>query len=306
MKGYPIDLHSHSWCSDGNCSPTKLAERAAEAGMELVVLTDHGTISGFEEFEAACRRLRIETMPGVEIRTQYRGLQFDVLGYGLDPAHAAVAKVLDAQQLAEAANMAWYVERSCPGVTVEDILHHAGVPGPLTAPCWIRKFQREVLGLTIADIERQSHEMKGERDAQKLAFCQQHLATFAQVAEAVHAAGGIISFAHAHETGIHLFPEHPKSYQRLDRSLDLAGRLIPLGLDAIELRHNSHHDGLVDMIRRHHFPSPLLFTGGSDFHGDRPGEHKPGVCFGSSGLTAREFRPLRCALYRQRAAVGLR
>lgn len=43
------DLHMHSAASDGQLSPTDLVRKAQAAGIELLALTDHDTLSGTEE-----------------------------------------------------------------------------------------------------------------------------------------------------------------------------------------------------------------------------------------------------------------
>lgn len=64
-----FDLHSHSICSDGFLSPSKLVERAHQNGVKVLSLTDHDTMSGIPEaLEAACR-FGIKIIPGVEIST---------------------------------------------------------------------------------------------------------------------------------------------------------------------------------------------------------------------------------------------
>jgi len=41
-----FDLHMHSNMSDGALAPAELMQRAADAGVELLALTDHDTIAG--------------------------------------------------------------------------------------------------------------------------------------------------------------------------------------------------------------------------------------------------------------------
>lgn len=62
-----IDLHTHSTFSDGSDSPTVLAQRAAEIGLNAIALTDHDTTDSHEEMATACAEHGIELVPGVEI-----------------------------------------------------------------------------------------------------------------------------------------------------------------------------------------------------------------------------------------------
>ena len=51
--GGRIDLHTHSRASDGTQSPTEVMRAAAEAGLDVVALTDHDTAQGWAEATAA-------------------------------------------------------------------------------------------------------------------------------------------------------------------------------------------------------------------------------------------------------------
>ena len=46
-----IDLHTHSSVSDGTDSPTELVAAAAAAGVDVLALADHDTVSGLAEAE---------------------------------------------------------------------------------------------------------------------------------------------------------------------------------------------------------------------------------------------------------------
>jgi predicted metal-dependent phosphoesterase TrpH len=81
-----IDLHTHSTASDGLCSPSELVQRAAEAGLTLIGLTDHDTTNGVAAAQAAGAPLGVTVIPGVEINTDLPEGQGEahVLGYYLD------------------------------------------------------------------------------------------------------------------------------------------------------------------------------------------------------------------------------
>ena len=46
-----IDLHLHSFYSDGTASPAELVQTALGSGLRAVALTDHDTVEGIEEFD---------------------------------------------------------------------------------------------------------------------------------------------------------------------------------------------------------------------------------------------------------------
>lgn len=81
-----IDLHSHSTCSDGSCSPTELIELASRLGLRALALTDHDTVSGVREASLAARRLGLRFVAGVELEVEHSGGEFHLLGLGLTQA----------------------------------------------------------------------------------------------------------------------------------------------------------------------------------------------------------------------------
>ena len=65
-----IDLHTHTVHSDGTDTPAQLIAAAQEAGLDVVGLTDHDTISGWGEAASAARRQGIALVRGAEISTR--------------------------------------------------------------------------------------------------------------------------------------------------------------------------------------------------------------------------------------------
>ena len=59
------DLHVHSSASDGTDPPAEVMRRAAQAGLDVVALTDHDTVAGHAEARAAAGRLSL--LPGMEL-----------------------------------------------------------------------------------------------------------------------------------------------------------------------------------------------------------------------------------------------
>lgn len=80
-----IDLHTHSSHSDGTGTPTDVVREAAEAGLDVVALTDHDTASGWEEAHAAGLDHGVTVIPGVEVSCRSRGHSVHVLAYLVDP-----------------------------------------------------------------------------------------------------------------------------------------------------------------------------------------------------------------------------
>jgi predicted metal-dependent phosphoesterase TrpH len=81
------DLHCHSTASDGALSPTELVRRAHECGVTSLALTDHDTVSGLSEAQAAAAAIGIRLIPGIELSTSWQNKCFHVVGLGINPEH---------------------------------------------------------------------------------------------------------------------------------------------------------------------------------------------------------------------------
>lgn len=80
-----VDLHCHSAYSDGTLTPKEVVIRAVEAGISLLSLTDHDTLAGLPEAQAAAEEYDISLVPGVEISADWEGKTIHVVGLNIDP-----------------------------------------------------------------------------------------------------------------------------------------------------------------------------------------------------------------------------
>lgn len=88
------DLHTHSTFSDGSCSPQQLLLSAKEAGLSAIALTDHNTVDGLETFLLESKKLDIEGVAGIEISSEYNGVELHVIGLFIDKQHFQSIKEL--------------------------------------------------------------------------------------------------------------------------------------------------------------------------------------------------------------------
>lgn len=79
-----FDLHMHSNMSDGALAPAELMQRAADAGVELLALTDHDTIAGLAEARAAAETFGMLFVNGVELTAEWRGRVVHLVGLNFD------------------------------------------------------------------------------------------------------------------------------------------------------------------------------------------------------------------------------
>ena len=89
------DLHSHSTFSDGVLPPAQVVRRAHARGVDLFALTDHDDVAGLAEAAREADSLGMGFVTGVEISVSWAGRTVHVVGLGVDPADAALARGLE-------------------------------------------------------------------------------------------------------------------------------------------------------------------------------------------------------------------
>lgn len=82
-----IDLHTHSTASDGTLTPEALVQCAADAGVQVLALTDHDTLGGIAAAQEAANERRLVFVPGVEVSVTWEGGTVHVVGLRVDPGH---------------------------------------------------------------------------------------------------------------------------------------------------------------------------------------------------------------------------
>lgn len=84
-KEFRADIHCHSNCSDGSDSPLELLEKAMDADLQGLSITDHDTVAAYtSEFLIEAQKRGIAILSGVEISSEFDGLSIHILGYGYD------------------------------------------------------------------------------------------------------------------------------------------------------------------------------------------------------------------------------
>ena len=79
-----VDLHNHSYYSDGLFSPSEVVEYADKTGCDLFALTDHDTTDGLSEAKQMADKLSVDLVSGVEISAYWRNMTIHVIGLDID------------------------------------------------------------------------------------------------------------------------------------------------------------------------------------------------------------------------------
>jgi 3',5'-nucleoside bisphosphate phosphatase len=290
-----FDFHTHTRVSDGSLTPTELVERAAANKVTGFALTDHDTVGGVAEARAAAAAHGIELMAGIEISVSEndgkRGLH--VLGLGIDDASPALLGRLDELQRGRegrAARIVAHLQRAGIDITLAQVETESG-GGAIGRPHVARAL---VAVGACKDVDDAFTKFLRRG---KVAFEPNTALSAGEAIALVHAAGGVAVLA------------HPPLSAGVDGPGGLAAfveRLLPLGLDGLELWHPSHKATTVRKLGRIARAHGLLETGGSDFHGaDRPDVEIGRGRFNKLhvGRAVRDALELRIA--QRRAALGL-
>lgn len=258
-----IDLHTHTTASDGRNAPAELVARAAAAGVTVMAVTDHDTVSGCEAAAAACAAAGIAFVPGIEITAVRDDGDVHVLGYFIDLTSRDLAAFLTEQRrqrIDRLREMAARLAGLGIPLDVEAILRPAiEDPRKSAGRPWIARAL--VAGGHVANTNEAFDRWLAEG---RPAFVPRAGAAPSEVISRVHDARGICSLAHP---------------ALLDHD-DWIGGLVSDGLDAIEVYHSEHDSAATSRYLAMAASLGVAVSGGSDFHGDPThGPAEPGaVC----------------------------
>ena len=79
-----IDLHNHSYYSDGVLSPSEVVRLAKKEGCDVFALTDHDTTDGLAEAQQQADEIDLKLIHGVEVSAMWSNMTIHILGLGVD------------------------------------------------------------------------------------------------------------------------------------------------------------------------------------------------------------------------------
>jgi 3',5'-nucleoside bisphosphate phosphatase len=258
-----IDLHAHSNVSDGTDRPDEVVRRAAQAGLDVVALTDHDTVDGWPAARGAGPAENVLVVPGVEMSTRVRGAGVHVLAYLLDPAYPPLAdelaRVRDSRsnRLSEMARL--LTEAGMP-LEVADVLAMAGSASSIGRP---HVADALVAKGYVADRAEAFTRMLSDGGP---AYVPRYAPTTADAIRIIRAAGGVAVLAHPWGRG---------SRRVLDPASIAA--LAEIGLAGVEVDHEDHDAADRAALREIARTYGLVVTGSSDYHGRGKVGHVLGI-----------------------------
>jgi predicted metal-dependent phosphoesterase TrpH len=278
-----FDLQSHSTHSDGALPAAEVVQRAAEAGVELLALSDHDTVSGVSEAIAAGERHGVRIVPAVEISAVDEGSavprELHILGYNVDHTGALLTEKLGeflADREQRTLRMAAALKEA--GFELDEAQLDARVAdgkpigrphlaeAVLTAPANAERLKEE----GIDDI---GSLIRGYLIEGKPAFRLRQTPTVAQAVEAIHEAGGVAIWAHPFW-----------DISDPDEVLATIDRFKALGMDGVEAFYITHTRENTELLAKRCAELGLLTTGSADFHGPENRQFSKFMAFDTFGI----------------------
>lgn len=249
-----IDLHTHTYYSDGILTPTDNVRTARINGIDILAITDHDKTDGYEEARIAGEKYQVQIIAGTEISTE----KYHILGLGIDIYNPKFKKFLefsaDEQKKVCTKRIDGLKARGVP-ITLEKVLDifpksRLGKMNIMYTmmqdkECQDYFMKNEGQRLTKPIYDRYLQDPNGKWVSDKLTAITSKMAI-----DAVHAAGGIAILAHP--------PIDVEDMTEMDV-------LLAEGIDGIEVqvRNNGKNQPFIEFANKNN----LLITYGSDYHG---------------------------------------
>lgn len=251
---YPkrIDLHTHSTVSDGTERPAEVMRSAAAAGLDVVALTDHDSMLGWDEAAAEADRLGIEFVPGIEVSCRHKGVSIHLLAYWPrreDPVvQEMLARTRDAR-VHRAQEIVRLVAQDYP-LTWDDVVAQSGDAATVGRP--------HIADALVAAGHVPTRDAAFEHilAGNSRYYVPHYAPDVVDAVRTLRAAGGVPVFAHPGADG---------------RGRVVASSVIEsmaaAGLVGLEVDHRDHSDAQRERLAAIAERLRLVRTGASDYHG---------------------------------------
>ncbi len=263
-----FDLQSHSTFSDGELDPPAVVQTAADAGVELMALTDHDTIEGVSAAVDRGAELGVRVVPAVEISSvddaRERPCELHILGYDIDLESTQFRETLAnfvadrrrrTLRMAEALReLGFKLDEESINKRVEEgrsigRLH-------LAEAALVRPENAE--RLSSEGIDEVGGFIRGYLVEGTPAFRLRETPTVGEAVDVIHEAGGVAIWAHPFW-----------DFTDPENVLATIDRFHELGVDGVEAFYITHTREQTDVIVERCRSLELLMTGSADFHGPR-------------------------------------
>lgn len=262
-----IDLHIHTYYSDGGLSPSKIVKMAAEKNLSAIAITDHNTIAGVYKAQKEAKKRGIIVLSGIELDTNFQGYDFHILGYGMDIKNKKFLKALKKirkERLQRELKMAKKMKKlgfsidlkKLKDLSLISVMAKYHIVKLLMKNSENRKKVYQEVGLypSLSQIIN-FYMIRGKK-----AYVEKKILAIEEIFDLIKKAGGVCILAHP---GL-IHPDWKIGFSS-DR---IILKLVKLGLDGIEVYSPKHTPPEEQHYKKLAKKYNLLITGGTDFHGE--------------------------------------
>lgn len=254
-----IDLHAHSYVSDGADSPSKIIRIAYEKKLKAVALTDHDSVEGIKEAETEAKKYNVNFLKGIEISVSYgEGRLLHILGLGIDPENEDFQKVYKKMKYAREDGMdriLTILKKQGISINVDELRKYT-VGKYLDRQAIPKYFVEKNICKTVPEV--------WHNYLDPIPYGKGELLEPEETLDIIKKSGGVSFLAHLHKK-IGLL-----GYSK-NESEEHINHLVSLGLNGIERYYPSYSNDDIDFVEYLLDKYRLIPSGGTDFHGsNRP------------------------------------
>jgi hypothetical protein len=270
------DLHLHSYFSDGFYSPKELIGLAAKKKLKAISITDHNYLRNLNDFkilQKIAANKKIQLVEGIEISTKFRDIDIHLLGYSkkfknrnlLDKKLKPIRNGYQKRGLKILAK----IREMGHKIDLKDFKKHKYIFLNSNLISWVcsNKFGKSIDFWKKIRVQENGDFMMNTTEAIAL----------------ITKADGLSIVAHPGQ----IYKKHPKEFE------DIFIKLIGFGLNGVEFASRQNDSKkMLKILKELKKRYSLIFTGGSDFHGEAYSKKNKHGAYGLSEKDTKYFLKL--------------
>ena len=248
-----VDLHIHTYYSDGTMSPKEVVEDAKRKNLGIIAITDHEVLDSYEELKVEAEKAGIIAIRGVEIDSIFEGHLVHLLAYKFEDNEKLFKLINHAkEQLLETSiELIRRMENDYEGISLED---YNSYEYERRKGGWKGIHYLHDRKITEGLFDGVKFYGKYDCGHEKFAF-----PSVGEVCNTVHDANGYVVLAH---------PCNYYSNKNKEDILEKLEILKSLGIDGVECYYPANSDLMTNTCLEFCKVNNLIITAGSDGHGD--------------------------------------
>lgn len=267
-----IDLHTHSYFSDGTFSPTELLEQAESLSMKAIAITDHDTTAGLNEGLKASAGKNVIFIPGIELSVTHKPGELHILGLGLKKwEYNPVLEKINSNRKTRNLKIIDNMNNQGFNITYNDLrIQTKGTIGRPHFASWL---------VSNGYVKNINEAFTNYLTWGKPFYFSRKTISLETAIDFIHKSGGYAIIAHPLNI--------PVNFIALLEKLEY---WLSMGIDGIEVVHSGSKNNMTKRLLKFANEKDCIISGGSDFHG----QNKPLIKLGKTkkmGIITDNFLP---------------